>query len=116
MKFIGADILKPLKQLERANFCGNTCIDISYDKEKDPPGKLQQLIQEIFEKCQTPMPMTPRNTNDFAVRLRSLENEVKALKTENQYLTAKVALIAPLEAQILDMQNRLGELENAMQY
>lgn len=116
LKFIGADILKPLKQLERANFCGNTCIDIKYDKEKDPPEQLQKLIQEIAEKCQTPMPMIPKNTNEFEVRMRSLENEVKALKTENQYLTAKVSLIAPLEAQIINMQDRLSQLENAMQF
>lgn len=114
LKFIGVDVLKPLKQLERANFEGNTCIDISYDKDKDPPAKLQQLIQEIAQKCQPPMPMMPRNTNEFENRLRALENEIKTLKDENQLLTNKVATIAPLKAQIANIQMRLDQLENVM--
>jgi hypothetical protein len=110
LKFIGADILKSLKNLERVNFEGNTCIDISYDKDKDPPAKLQQLIHEISEKCQPPVAPLPRNTNGYEIRLQTLENEVRELKAENQYLSAKVALIAPLEVQITHLQTRLNQL------
>lgn len=120
LKFIGADILNPLKVLERANFNENACINMSYDKDKDPPEKLQQLKQEIIEKCSVPssstssMTVVPNNTNEIENRFRILEDQIKLLKDENQYLTAKIALIAPLEAKVENLKKKLNELETNM--
>lgn len=96
LKYIGADILTPLKHLQRANFKENTCIDIAYDMDKDPITKLQELKRDIAQKCQKPMPLMPNNTNEFETRLSALENEVTALKIQNQHLSAKVTQLQNL--------------------
>lgn len=106
LKYIDEDVLKPLKQLERANFADNTCIDMTYDKDKDPPLKLQELIKEITQKCHMPLPAAQRAANGvFENRLKSLENSVFTLTAENQNL----------KAQIGNMQKSLIQLQNVIQ-
>lgn len=111
LKYIGSDILRPLKQLERANFSDNTCININYDKEKDPE-MLKRLKEAIANDCQPPVPSLMRErSNELDNRVLSLENEVRALKAENQLLTIKVALIAPLEARVNNLQEKMNQIQ-----
>lgn len=61
LKYIGADILLPLKNLVRANFRENTTIDSTYDNGGEE--KLAALNKEIAIKC---VALRPDNCNALA--------------------------------------------------
>ena len=110
LKYIGANVLTPLKHLERANFAENNSINVSYDVLKDDPSKFELLLKEISENCQTPMSVKQNNLSDLEIRFRTIENELKNLKEENQSLKSKVARIPQLESNLKNVQNELRKL------
>lgn len=92
LKYIGKDILKPLKNLERANFEENTMIDMSYNGGAD---NLAALNNEIALKCISPGPMKITNASsntiaDMQKHIQSLELRVQKMDSDNKTLTAKL--------------------------
>lgn len=113
LKYIGENVLKPLKNLKRANFLGNTMIDYSYDYD---PQQLRQLNVEIATKCTmpgkiglTPSPSTNQNVlNDLRIRVSSLETTVKNLEFE---INTKTAQITQMQEVIDDLNQKFNVLE-----
>lgn len=119
LKYIGLDLLKPLKNLKLANFEGNTTIDISYNGQQD---ELDNLNREIAMKCMAPKatPLTAASPDSVKVvqlekRLQFLETKVKKLETENSIQAAKLAQVAALSQMVEIMQSRVESLEMIMQ-
>lgn len=117
LKFIGSEVLKPLKNLTDANFLQNTCINKDYKNGNKE--QFNALIEEIIKKCQQ---TTSLNDRDEAV-LESIEHtrEIKRLNErilhlENSLINLEQtcaannqanARIDKLEKIISDMQLRL---------
>lgn len=119
LKYIGHDLLKPLKNLKLANFEGNTTIDISYNGKQE---ELDNLNREIALKCMAPKAssLTEASRESIKVmqlekRVQLLETKVKKLETGNSMQTAKLAQVAALSQMVAIMQSRVESLEIIMQ-
>lgn len=114
LKYIGHDILKPLKNLERANFCENTTIDMSYN---GGPDQLAALNREIATKCIQPSSMALDSSpvldkiNELVKRIESLELRCKKLELEKRLQAAEIARLVGIPTTVEDLQRRVGELE-----
>lgn len=118
LKYIGHDLLKPLKNLKLANFEGNTTIDLSYHGKEE---QLEQLNREIAEKClaQKATPLTAASPDSTRVlqlekRVQFLEKQVKKLEAESSILSAKLAQVTALSQMMDVMQSRVNSLEMVM--
>lgn len=116
LKYIGHDILQPLKNLEQANFCSNTTIDFSYGGE---PEQLATLKREISEKCcsakSMKLDLSTNKYNELEKRCQLLEIKVKKLETENGIIAAKQTQFAGLAQMVEALNNRFDDMENRMQ-
>jgi hypothetical protein len=72
---IGVDLFTPLKNLKKAFFPKNICID----EGGDSPTALQELKDEIKEKCQ-PSKEMKRTENFNAENFEKLQNDVNRMK------------------------------------
>lgn len=118
LKFIGPDLLKPLKNLKLANFEGNTTIDISYHGREE---ELENLNREIAMKCMAPKANVLNAASPDSVRVgqlekrvQFLETKVKKLESENSMQAAKLAQVAALSQMVEIMQSRVDALEMVM--
>lgn len=116
LKYIGHDILKPLKNLQVANFRDNTTIDFYYDGS---PDKLIALQNEIVDKCCSVKSMKKDVSNnknsELEKRVQQLEMEVKKQKSENETQNAKLTQYAGLSQLVDTLLSRIEDLENRME-
>lgn len=119
LKYIGHDILKPLKNLERANFLENTTIDKAFNNggEED----LAALNREIATKCVVPKPTTKGLTSDADNRVNELEKRVQFLEVkinkmemEKNMQAAQLTQVSGLSQMVEILQNRVADLENLL--
>ena len=117
LKFIGHDILMPLKNLESANFCENTTIDKAFNGGTE---ELAALNNEIALKCiaptQTKMGAVSMHNKTFELekRIQLLEQKVSKLEKEKEMQAAKFSQIAGLHQMIEVLQSRVGEIESSL--
>jgi hypothetical protein len=117
LKFVGQDILKPLKHLERANFCENTLIDVSFNGD---PKELEALNLEIATKCQPPVFMRSENAPsadsgkvlELEKLVQDLQAKVVQLESENEMNKAKVAQLDTMTIMMENLQSRMDVVEN----
>lgn len=113
LKYIGHDLLKPLKNLERANFCENTTIDFAYDGGEE---ELAALNREIATKCIAPKSTKLESSENGKIkelekRLELLEVKVNKLQLEKEMQAAKLMQFAGLAQMVEILQARVDELE-----
>jgi len=117
LKFIGHDILKPLKNLERANFLENTTIDIAYNGGAE---ELAILNREIAMKCMAPKQMQlgldskQDKIYELEKRVQVLELKVNKLEAEKNMQAAKLAQITSIQSMIEVLESRLDIIDNRM--
>lgn len=116
LKYVGHDILKPLKNLERANFCENTTIDKAYNGGEE---ELAALNREIAMKCIAPpsvkdSPTESQKVIELEGRVKLLETKVKKLENEKAMQEAKLLQVAGITQMIEIMQARLDVLETVL--
>lgn len=110
LKYIGQDILEPLKNVEHVNFSENTTIDMQYDN--DGPEKLSALNREISEKCRFPSKTAPADSSALENRVECLEAKVRKLEYDNQMLGAKLTQLSGLSQMLEILQSRVEVVEN----
>lgn len=116
LKYIGQHTLNPLKNLERANFCENTTIDLAYDGEEQ---QLEALKSEIAAKC---MPLTfassklePSDSGknaDYEKRIQYLELKVSMLESEKDLQASRLSQLAVITQMMENLQSRIDVMEN----
>lgn len=118
LKYIGHDLLKPLKSLKSANFEENTTIDFNYEDHKNGTEGLAMLNKEIATKCISLPKVNGTSPNEelsrvveLESRITLLEAKVRKLETDNKMLGAKLTQCAGLTDMVEIMQHRLTEVE-----
>jgi len=115
LKFIGHDILKPLKNLERANFLENTTIDKAYNGEAE---ELAILNREIAMKCMAPKQMQlgldskQDKIYELEKRVQLLEVKVHKFETEKNMQAAMLAQISGLNQMFETLESRLEKIDS----
>lgn len=115
LKYVGADILKPLKNLQKANFSENTTIDMNFIGGEE---QLAALNKEIAQKCLAPKAVNGKAggdsslVTDLSQRFILLEAKVKRLEKENEEQAAKFAQSQSL---VKALQLRVEVLEQVLQ-
>jgi uncharacterized small protein (DUF1192 family) len=94
LKYIGSNLLTPLKNLKQANFKDNTCINVNYLGE---PDELRLLKSEIITKCSFPVAATAGTgtlgsnaLKDLVARMAYMEEELGRLKAEGRQKDARI--------------------------
>lgn len=115
LKYIGQDIMNPLKMLKYANFEGNTNINmVVYEGGGE---KLETLKHAIATNCYPPSPSTktthePNNVIELEERVKVLEAKIKNLEDEKALQEGKRIQLAGITQMMEIMQARLEALEN----
>lgn len=113
LKYIDVNILEPLKNLKRANFRDNTCIDANFDEDR---AQLILLKHEIVKKCQPPQTFSIQNGNNSDnYNNHELKNQVAILEAKNNRLEAEIRsyqfVTSSLQATVANLSTRLSTLE-----
>lgn len=116
LKYVGANILTPLLNLQSANFCENTTIDKSFN---DGDEELAEMNKEIAIKCAFPAESetltAPNMVVDLQKRVDLLELKIRKLESEKEMQSAKLAQVSALSTMVEILQARMDVFENLLQ-
>jgi hypothetical protein len=93
IKFMNGELFKSMLKLSSVSLSGNVCIDVDFE----PPIFLENLMQEVGEKCSNDKPLAPTSTTE-------IYPDNKKFKALQSKLRQALIKIDDLEAELDDLK------------